>query len=93
MGAFGKVNKRKVKNVAQRRYIETVPWFIQWRRGICLNNMKIPFLPRRLLRYSDKSILIIAQRDVPQSSLFIILRFTLHVSGVNHTHHQEYTKL
>jgi len=41
----------------------------------------------------DIFILIIAQRDATQSSLFIILQFTVHVSGVNHTHHQEYTKL
>ena len=38
-------------------------------------------------------VLITVQRDATQSSLFIILQFTLHVSGVNHTHHQEYTKL
>ena len=38
------------------------------------------------------SILIIVQRDATQSSLFIILH-TVHVSGVNRTHHQEYTKL
>ena len=38
-------------------------------------------------------ILIIVQRDATQSSLFIVLNFTLHVSGVNHTHHQEYTQL
>jgi len=39
------------------------------------------------------SILITVQRDATQSSLFIIMQFTLHVSGVNHTHHQEYIKL
>jgi len=31
-------------------------------------------------------MLITVQRDATQSSLFIILKFTLHVSGVNHTH-------
>jgi len=37
------------------------------------------------------SILIIVQRDATQSSLFIILQ--VHVSSVNHTHHQAYTKV
>jgi len=38
------------------------------------------------------SILIIVQRDAIQSCL-LFCKFTLHVSGVKHTHHQEYTKL
>jgi len=38
------------------------------------------------------SILIIVQRDATQSIL-LFCEFTLHVSGVNHTNHQEYTKL
>ena len=38
------------------------------------------------------SILIIVQRDATQSSLFFY-KFTLLVSGVSHTHHQEYAKL
>jgi hypothetical protein len=36
------------------------------------------------------SILIIVERDATQSSL-LSCKFTLHVSCVNHTHHQEYT--
>jgi len=38
------------------------------------------------------SILMIVQRVAIQSSL-LFCKFTLHVSGVNHTHHQDYTKL
>jgi len=38
------------------------------------------------------SMPITVQRDSTQSSL-LFCKFTLHVSGVNHTHHQEYTKL
>jgi hypothetical protein len=36
-------------------------------------------------------ILVTAQRDATQNSLFTILQ--VHVSGVNRTHHQKYTKL
>ena len=39
-----------------------------------------------------KGTLITVQRDTTQSILFIILQ-VLHVSGANHTHHQEYTQL
>jgi len=39
------------------------------------------------------NILTIIQRDATQSSLFIILQVHSTVSGVNHTHHEEYTKL
>jgi hypothetical protein len=55
MGAFGKANSRKVKNVAGSRIIETVTWFLQWQRGIYHNNILIQFLPNRLLCYSDRS--------------------------------------
>jgi hypothetical protein len=35
---------------------------------------------------------MIVQRDATQSSL-LFCKVTLRVLGVNHTHHQEYTKL
>jgi len=38
-------------------------------------------------------ILIIVRRDATKSILFIILKVHSNVSGVNHTHHREYTKL
>jgi len=41
---------------------------------------------------SYMTILIIVERYATQSSL-LFSKFTLHVSGVNYTHHQEYTKL
>jgi len=39
------------------------------------------------------TVSIIAQRDATMSSLFIYCKVTLQVSGVVHTHHQEYMKL
>ena len=39
------------------------------------------------------SILIIVQRDATKTVYLLFCKFSLHVSGVNHTHHQEYTKL
>jgi len=38
-------------------------------------------------------LLIIVQRDATMNSLFIFCKVTVHVSGVVHTHHQEYIKL
>jgi hypothetical protein len=41
-----------------------------------------------------ESILITVQRDATVCSLFLFYyKITLHVSGINHTHHQEYMKL
>ena len=43
--------------------------------------------------HASLSILIIVQRDATQAVYLLFCKFTLHVSGVNHTCHQEYTKL
>jgi len=54
------------------------------------------FVQEQFFYYSFKEsgscVLITVQQDATQSSLFIFCKFTLHVSGVNHTHHQQYTK-
>ena len=47
----------------------------------------------KLKKNSGAKGLIIVQRDAAQSSLFIFLQVHSTVSGVNHTHHEEYTKL
>ena len=39
------------------------------------------------------AVLIIVQRDATQTVYLLFCKFALHVSGVSHTHHQEYTKL
>jgi len=41
---------------------------------------------------ADKIYLIIVQRE-HEAVYLLFCKFTLHVSGVNHTHPQEYTKL
>ena len=42
---------------------------------------------------SNRFILIAVQQDATRTVYFLFCSFTLDVSGVNHTHHQEYTKL
>jgi len=53
-------------------------------------NSKQPYVEGKI--YLLVFILIIVQRDATQNSL-LFSQFTLHVSGVNHTHHQQYTTL
>jgi len=38
-------------------------------------------------------VLIIVQQDATKTVYFLFSKFTLHISGVNHAHHQEYIKL
>jgi len=44
-------------------------------------------------KHPYRSILIIVNEMQHKAVYLLFCKFTLHVSGVSHTHHQEYTKL